>query len=238
MWMSKTRRAFVGLVALAMTMLTVAPVSAGAKPPKEEPTVLLAMTILENQSDREVLRTIDQCGGPMTMLQSTKRLRVDWTESDVPGVPGMEFNGWGLSGCHGAAEYVPEGMAGGFFTLNETPQGLELLSRFDYEWIGCTTGRGKTGCSNVRLYELSGLFPGLDLSDLSVMGDTQWAEGTLSLSRFDKSNGGWTVPVEIDVKGNLQCRNPLQETGDSGKQFATHTATNPPRAGSRGAEGI
>ena len=114
------------------------------------------------------------------MAQETpKRLRVDWPESGEPGKPGMEFDGLGLSGCHGATDYAPEGMAGGLLVLNETPRGLELISRFDYEWIGCTTGKGKTGCENVRLHELSVFVPGLDLLDLSD--GIQWTGGELKL---------------------------------------------------------
>lgn len=212
MWMSKTGRTFVGLIALAAMMLTVAPTSAGARPPKDEPpeeaqTVFLTMTV-EAESGGDVLRTTGQCGGPLTMVQETpKRLRVDWIDSDVPGVPGMEFEGWGLTGCHGATD-VPEGMVGGFLTLNETSRGLELTSRFDYQWINCTMGKGKTGCENVRLRELSVFVPGLELSDLSD--GIQWTGGELELRHFDKAIGGWTPrePVPVVVNGSFQLATP------------------------------
>lgn len=204
MWMSKSGRAFVGLIALATMMSTVAPMSAGAKPPKEGPPVFITMSI-EDEAGHTVLRTAEGCGGPLAMVQSTKRLRVDWTESDLPGVPGLHFDGWGLTGCHGATDYVPEGMAGGFLILDETPRGLELISRFDYEWIDCTTGKGRTGCSNVRVYELSGLFPGLDLT---LTSGPQNVDGTLSLSKFVRDEGWTEMYADIDVAATFDLTTP------------------------------
>lgn len=199
MWMSKAGRAFVGLIALATMMLTVAPMSAGAKPPRNEQTVTVTMAILD---DGPGLQTDSQCGGPLIMVQSTKRLRVDWPQGDEMGKPGvlMDLSDWGLSGCHGATNIVPEGMAGGLLILNETPGGVELISRFDYVWE-CTTTRGrKTSCSAQSLYELTGLFPALDLS---LMDENQDVTGMLRLQRFDRDMGWeWeedpaTIAVEL-----------------------------------------
>lgn len=208
MWMSKTGRTFVGLIALATMMLTVAPMSAGAKARQRPTKQTVSVTIDIAGEEVHVFTETDEdsakyCGGPLTMeVQSRKRLRLDWPEGTAKGVPGLwmgfPMDGW-HEGCHGATDFVPEGMSGGLLILNETPRGVELISRFDYDWQ-CTAP-----CQ--LLYELTGLFPGLDLT---LMGVPQDVEGTLSLSRFVREEG-WTEPPlfeDIDVMATFDLTTP------------------------------
>ena len=66
MWMSKTGRTFVGLIALATTMLTVAPMSAGAKP-RPQPTKQTVSVTIDIAGEEVHVFTETDCGGPLTM---------------------------------------------------------------------------------------------------------------------------------------------------------------------------